>query len=188
MNKFWLNNPLVLFQEIPDNLEFVDKLNLIFLVSLVISIILVLINNFDLSYLMLAIVVGIITFILYQHKYIHKVEDFKNRCIEPSNDNPFMNPSHFNDSYAPPCDTDNKILNDMFYADTFRDVNDFYERGLSIRQFYSVPASTIPNDRDTLAKWLYNSNNNKTSCKQGNYTRCIENIGLDRTDTRKTGI
>ena len=141
--------------------------------------------NFD---LMLPIIVGIITFILYQHKYIHKVEDFKNQCIEPSNDNPFMNPSYFNDSYAPPCETDNKLLNDMFYSDTFRDVNDFYERGLSIRQFYTVPASTIPNDRDTLANWLYNSNNNKTSCKQGNYSRCIDNIGLDRTDTRKTGI
>lgn len=185
MNKFWLDDPSVLFREIPNNLEFVDKLNLIFLVSVVISIILVLINNFDLSYLMLAIVVGIITFILYQHKYVYKVEDFKNRCIEPSFDNPFMNPSHFNSSYAPPCDSDNRLLNDMFYADTFRDVNDFYERGLSIRQFYTVPASTIPNDRDTLANWLYN---NKTSCKQGNYTRCIENIGLDRTDTRKTGL
>ena len=70
-------------------------------------------DNFDLSYLMLAIIVGIITFILYQHKYIHKAEDFKNRCIEPSSDNPFMNPSYFNDSYAPPCETDNKLLNDM---------------------------------------------------------------------------
>ena len=188
MNKFWLDDPSVLYQEIPNNLKFVDKLNLIFLFSIVISVILVLINNFDLSYLILVIIVGIITFILYQHKYINKVEDFKNRCIETSVDNPFMNPSYFNDSYAPPCDTDNQLLNDMFYSDTFRDVNDFYERGLSIRQFYTVPVKPIPNDRDTLANWLYNSNNNKTSCKQGNYSRCTDNIGLDRTDTRKTGI
>ena len=31
MSIFWLNDPTVLFQEIPDKLTFIDKLNLIFL-------------------------------------------------------------------------------------------------------------------------------------------------------------
>ena len=30
MSIFWLNDPTVLFQEIPDKLTFIDKLNLIF--------------------------------------------------------------------------------------------------------------------------------------------------------------
>ena len=68
MSIFWLNDPTVLFQEIPDKLTFIDKLNLIFLSGLILSIILVLLNNFDLSYLSLAIIVAIITFVIYQHK------------------------------------------------------------------------------------------------------------------------
>ena len=83
---------------------------------------------------------------------------------------------------------DINILNDNFYQNTFRDVNDFYERGLSVRQFYTVPGKKIPNDRNTLAQWLYNSNYNKVSCKEGNDVRCMKNLDLERTDTRRSGI
>ena len=65
MSIFWLNDPTVLFQEIPDKLTFIDKLNFIFLGGVVLSIILVLLNDFDLSYLALAIIVAIITFIIF---------------------------------------------------------------------------------------------------------------------------
>ena len=65
MSIFWLNDPTVLFQEIPDKFTFIDKLNFIFLGGVVLSIILVLLNDFDLSYLALAIIVAIITFIIY---------------------------------------------------------------------------------------------------------------------------
>lgn len=187
MSVFWLNDPSVLFKEIPDNITFIDKLNIIFLVSIVISIILVLINNFELSYLALAIIVGIITFIIYEHKYVYNVENFNSKCVMPSVNNPFMNPNVLDTEYAKPCDIDNAILNENFYTNTFRDVNDFYERGLSVRQFYTVAGKTIPNDRDSLAQWLYNTNDNKKSCKQGNSSRCIKNINLDRDDLRYVG-
>ena len=42
MSIFWLNDPTVLFQEIPDKFTFIDKLNFIFLGGVVLSIILVL--------------------------------------------------------------------------------------------------------------------------------------------------
>jgi hypothetical protein len=68
----------------------------------------------------------------------------------------------------------------MFLKNTFRDVDDIYNKKSYIRQFYTVPSKTIPNDRETLIQWLYNSNNNKKSCKEGNMYRCIKNINLDR--------
>jgi hypothetical protein len=187
MSNFWLNDPTILFQEIPDKFTFIDKLNYIFLFSMVFSIILVLLNNFEVSYLSLGIIVGIITIIIYQHKYVYQLEKFSSDCIMPSVDNPFMNPNILDTKYSKPCEVDNAILNDNFYTNTFRDVNDFYERGLSVRQFYTVAGKTIPNDRDTLAHWLYNSNDNKKSCKQGNGSRCLKNINLDRADTRFVG-
>jgi hypothetical protein len=187
MSIFWLNDPTVLFQEIPDKLTFIDKLNFIFLSSVILSIILVLINNFELSYLALAIIVAIITFAIYQHKYIYNFENFNSKCSMPSINNPFMNPNILDTEYTKPCDINNAILNKNFYTNTFRDVNDFYERGLSVRQFYTIPGKTIPNDRDSLVQWLYNTNDNKKSCKQGNSSRCIKNINLDRDDLRYVG-
>jgi len=37
MSNFWLNDPTILFQEIPDKFTFIDKLNYIFLFSIVFS-------------------------------------------------------------------------------------------------------------------------------------------------------
>jgi hypothetical protein len=186
MSTFWINNPKVLFQEIPEKLTFIDKLNLIFLASLVFSIILVLINKFDLSYISFAIIIGIITFVIYQHKYIYNIEQFtKEGCILPTVNNPFMNPNLLSKEFKEPCDVDNAILNEKFYTNTFRDVNDFYERGLSVRQFYTVSGRTIPNDRDTLGQWLYNSNDNRKSCKEGNTLRCRKNLDLKSTELRR---
>ena len=75
-----------------------------------------------------------------------------------------------------------KDLRFQTYKNIFRDANDLYDRGLSIRQFYTIPGKTIPNDQNTFAQWLYNTNNNKKSCKEGNQIRCIQNLNLDRTD------
>jgi len=64
MYSFWIDNPKILIELIenpPDNFSFVDKLNIIFAVSIILSIILVLINKFDLSYIILAIIVCLFT-------------------------------------------------------------------------------------------------------------------------------
>ena len=194
MYSFWIDNPKILIELIenpPDNLSFVDKLNIIFAVSIILSIILVLINKFDLSYIILAIIVGLLTIFLNEQKNLLDKENFSQKCNKSSIHNPFMNPNVFDNNHdlnLDPCDDNDNILNDNFYQNTFRDVNDFYERGLSVRQFYTVPGKKIPNDRNTLAQWLYNSNYNKVSCKEGNDVRCMKNLDLERTDTRRSGI
>ena len=71
MYSFWIDNPKILIELIenpPDNFSFVDKLNIIFAVSIILSIILVLINKFDLSYIILAIIVGLLTIFLNEQK------------------------------------------------------------------------------------------------------------------------
>jgi len=192
MYKFWLNEPSVLINisdNIPTKLTFIEKLNIIFLISIIISLILIIINKGDLSYIILAIIVGIITIILYNN--LKDNEKFKNKCNKSSVHNPFMNPNVLDNTHdfnLDPCDINDDILNNNFYTNTFRDVNDLYENGLSVRQFYTIPGKTIPNDRETLIQWLYNSNFNKKSCKEGNDIRCLKNIDLERTDQRRSGI
>jgi len=185
ISNFWLENPQMLinlFNNHTYELDFINKLNLIFLLSIIISIILVLFNKFDLSYILLSIIIGFFTIIIY-NQYIQNIkEKFNNKCIYTSINNPFMNPNILYPNHLPPCELNNDIINQQFYKNIFRDSNDLYDRGLSIRQFYTIPGKTIPNDQNTFAQWLYNTNNNKKSCKEGNQLRCIQNLNLDRTD------
>jgi hypothetical protein len=194
ISEFWLNNPKILinlFNNINNHtdfkLDFINKLNYIFLLSIIITIILILFNKFNLSYILLSIIIGFLTIIIY-NQYIKNIkENYNNKCIYTSINNPFMNPNILYPNNIPPCDLNNNIINEYFFKNIFRDANDLYDRGLSIRQFYTIPGKTIPNDQYNFAQWLYNSNNNKKSCKEGNSSKCIENLNLDRTDLDKVG-
>lgn len=187
MTTFWLEDPKQLINALkngPEEYTLIQKLNIIMVVAIIISLSLVLINKGDLSFIMIAIVFGALT-IAIREQYKYKLaEEYRNKCIQSSINNPFMNPNVLDPSSTPPCNVDNQILHDNFYTNTFRDVNDFYERGLSVRQFYTVPGKTIPNDRKKLMDWLYEKG---PSCKEGNTQRCIDNMNLDRTDLRRVG-
>lgn len=88
-------------------------------------------------------------------------------CRKPTPDNPFMNPqvTDYNDGNKPaPCNADdvdikNQISN-SFNKDLFRDVEDLFDKRNSERQFYTIPAPTIPPDQEKFAQWCYGSNNN----------------------------
>ena len=41
---------------------------------------------------------------------------------------------------------------------------------MSSRQFYTNPSTTIPNDQEAFAKWLYY--NPEKTCKEGNGLEC----------------
>lgn len=187
MSTFWLEDPKQLInvlQTKPDEYTIIQKLNMIMAIAVIISISLVLINKGDLSFIMIAIVFGALTIAIHEQYKYKLAEEYRNKCIQSTVNNPFMNPNILEPSNTPPCIVDNQILYDNFYTNTFRDVNDFYERGLSVRQFYTVPGKTIPNEREKLTEWLYEKG---PSCKEGNAQRCIDNINLDRTDLRRVG-
>ena len=51
-----------------------------------------------------------------------------------------------------------KIKNKMekhFYKDLYRGVDEVFDNNYSYRQFYTTPNTTIPNDQEGFAKWLY---------------------------------
>jgi len=135
----------------------------------------------------------IIIFLFYIYLYNNEIKnknketlDFQNKdiinnklCVKPTKNNPFMNPNILEKSnlnYSS-CDIqNNKIkynMNYLFKQPVFKDVLDIYDRNFSERQFYTVPATTIPNNQEAFSKWLYHR---EKTCKENNGERCYYNI------------
>lgn len=103
-------------------------------------------------------------------------------CVKPSKDNPFMNPTivdieNNKNANLEACHIDNlKIRKDIdkyFINNQFRDVKDIYEKNISQRQFYTMPSTTIPNNQNAFAHWLYHR---EKTCKENNGEQCFNNI------------
>jgi hypothetical protein len=117
----------------------------------------------------------------------HSVEDLieyqKATCRKPTENNPFMNPllTDFNKEDVPVAcneDDDNIIdtkIDEKFNADFYRDIEDLWNIKNSQRQFYTIPATAIPNDQTEFARWLYNSP--ISTCKQ-NSENCLRYTDL----------
>lgn len=182
-----INLSLEDFRLIPDiSMSFEEKLFTIIKLFFFICIIIALVFN-DIKYFLLSIILLFVGFFVYYYKYeeIKKKENFldsKNLdivddelCVKPTIDNPFMNPSvmDFQNENIKACNgSENKIKN-LFKKRIFKDVNDLYDKNISERQFYTVPSTTIPNDQEKFAIWLYNKDK---TCKENNGEQCYNNI------------
>jgi hypothetical protein len=101
-------------------------------------------------------------------------------CQRPTANNPFMNvlvsDLAENPERPPACDVENdavrSLMTHYYYDNLFRDVDDIYASRASDHTFYTMPGTTIPNDRDSFAKWLYSTGK---TCKEGNGTQCYAN-------------
>jgi len=116
-------------------------------------------------------------------------EDFETdniTCQAPTAGNPFMNVTMadlMNNRARPPaCNVGNPLIQkDMmnkFDHNVFIDVEDIFDRNHSSRQFYTMPATTIPNNQTEFAKWLYDA---PPTCKE-NQMNCLkyEDIRFNR--------
>lgn len=100
----------------------------------------------------------------------------KGRCTRPTKDNPFMNVTL--DEYAKnpmrpgacPIPEVSKEIDETFHDTLFKEVDDVYQRSASIRNYHTLPSTTIPNAQDEFAAWCY-GNSSKT-CKEGNGLAC----------------
>ena len=112
------------------------------------------------------------------HTVTKKLND-KTNIISPSNNNPFMNIT-LNDWEKPNREAlikmplanvgdIHKDINEKFNENLYRDLSDVFEKENSQRQFYTTPITTIPNQQDKFADWLYKTDK---TCKEGNGYQC----------------
>lgn len=100
------------------------------------------------------------------------------KCVKPTQENPFMNPSLIgNNNKYDSCSIENEHIKDnidyFFNKNVFRETDDIYDKSLLDRQFYTVPSTSIPNNREKLASWLYDRG---PSCKENNGEQCYDNL------------
>ena len=119
------------------------------------------------------------------------INELNSECRIPTKDNPFMNPllSDFGSNKSKPaCPSYNnkgvqRVTEDFFEEDLYKDINDIFGKENSQRQFFSVPGNSVPNDRDTFMKWCYQT---PPTCKEGNGLQCAANqLGEHRGTGRK---
>lgn len=97
-------------------------------------------------------------------------------CTRPTKNNPFMNVTineYVDNPRRPPACPVPEVTDeiDLNFQDTlFKDVDDVYQRSTAIRNYHTVPSTTIPNAQDDFARWCY-GNSSKT-CKEGNGLAC----------------
>lgn len=170
-----------------------EQLNAVMRFSIYFTIVL-LIAKRDINLLFVVIVVGAATYVIYEShvsearqkketmEHLKLAED-KNGdvCVRPTKDNPFMNvsPVDLEDFPNRPkaCDVRNKrIQKEMknnYEFNLFRDVDDVFARNANSRNFYTMPNTTVPDDRTGFAEWLYKTG---PTCKEGNGLQCLRNM------------
>lgn len=114
-----------------------------------------------------------------EEKYVghrEEQESVRRKCTRPTKDNPFMNVTM--DEYADnptrpkacPVPEVTEDIDNNFHDTLFKEVDDVYQRSAAIRNYHTVPSTTIPNAQDEFAEWCY-GNPSKT-CKEGNGLAC----------------
>jgi hypothetical protein len=107
------------------------------------------------------------------------IDPLGNVCQRPNPHNPFMNvliSDYVTNPQRPPaCSLTDPFINDEmtkhFEYNLYRNVDDVWDRNNSQREYYTMPSTTIPNDRETFQKWLYKL---PAVCKDGDMDQCLE--------------
>jgi hypothetical protein len=100
------------------------------------------------------------------------------RPTYPTLKNPYMNVLNDEKTYNPTRPAAAPItapmvkqsLDDFFRTNFYNDPTDVFGKQQDQRQFYTVPSTTIPNDRESLQNWLYNIY--PKNCKAGGKSAC----------------
>lgn len=191
---FWTQNIGILLEPIlipTDFMSFDEKLNAITRMVIFICLIcLLLLQDTRILLFMIIIVLIIIIIHVYYTENNIKIDKFLDKnnlavidnmiCTKPSKHNPYMNPNLLDINNIAACSITNENIEnsaDNIYDDSmFHNVDDIYDRTTSKRQFYTIPSTTIPNEQNKFADWLYN---NGPSCKEGNGFKCYTNLYKD---------
>lgn len=185
MTDFWLDNPDVLLKDylsfVPcKNQSKIERLNSVarFCIYNIIIARLFNKNNTILFYFLSSILFST----YFMHKKLKNSEEFKvkDRCYEPTPENPFMNilVNEFSENVdrPPACHVDDENvkdkINEYYNSKLFRDVADIYNTRQAFDRPYTQPSTTIPNDRETFTEYLFHDViHGNTNCKVAS-TQC----------------
>jgi len=176
----WFKEPRIIFNRnrltefFPNpSMKLAERLNALVRLGIYLSVLLTS-YTMDYNYLYIAIITMIGTYFMYNYKSVEekKIHEkfISNYPVAPTVNNPFMNANLITDDRRrPPAKlsyNDKQVretIEDKFNHNLYRDVADLYGKNNSQRQFYTMPATTIPNNQTAFAKWLYNTG---TTCKE----------------------
>lgn len=218
-DKFWLDDPMVLirngnyYRVVPNQkMSKIEILNALTRFFVYLTILYVLFAR-RIEFIYVPIIIILLIIIMY-YIQINDTRDMKreefcrpsgcnpvNFCQRPTEGNPFMNVTMADlmDNRDRPegcVATDKNIRQDIdkyFNNNLFKDVDDLFDRNTGQRQFYTTPITTIPNDQDSFAKWLYKL---PETCKE-NQSNCLKyedirynrfNPNIDRMERVKEDI
>ena len=179
------------------NMTYNEKLNSILRFSIYFSIIVYLLR-LNKKVFLLPVFFSILTFILkkinnssksFEEKYLNDTDksskesnekENDDKCVTPTENNPFMNVliSDYSNNVErnPACNIEeNKIkkaIKSNFEKRLYKNLDDIDDVENSFRQFYTTSSTTIPNDQESFAKWLYFSE--EKTCKEGNTVKCYK--------------
>jgi hypothetical protein len=188
---FWFHDPKILIAK--DRLiEFVptaemtteERLNAIARLAIYSGILLMIIYK-DFNMIYISLVTLTLLYLIYEHFPLKQraglpegLAHMEDKMQLPTAENPFMNvlltDYTSNPNKKPAADVDNphvkQEMEKQFNQGLNRDIDDIWQKENSQRQFYSTPATTIPNDRSSFMNWCYSTPYN---CKDGNMANCI---------------
>ena len=164
MSDYWFNNISILFQntnEFFPKKEFnkIQKVNAIARFSIYFSV-LICLFNLDTKYLSLSFCLLLLSYYL---GYVDKFEyDTNNKkCTKPTKNNPFMNftigDQITNPNKPPACPVDSvrKEQLNQYRLTAYPDPKDLFGKFITDRNFYTMPSTTIVNDQEGFAKYVY---------------------------------
>jgi hypothetical protein len=168
MSDYWFNNISILFQNINEffpkkEYNRIQKVNAIARLSIYYSILICLLK-LDTKYLSLSFCLILLSYFL---GYVDTFEDTVNKenntpkCTEPTESNPFMNFTigdqiiNSNKPNACPVDLVRKDQIKKYRLSAYPDPKDLFGKIVTDRNFYTMPSTTIVNDQEGFAKFLY---------------------------------
>lgn len=180
----WFQQPAVLFsidkiiKFFPDEDDtYNEKMNSVVRFSIYLSVILIIIKN-NYLYIYIFLIACLATFLLSKNNSNSENltnQNEKQKCEQPTVNNPFMNVLISDYKYNPKrkaCKINRDVekkMSQRFNHNLYKDVGDVYEKSNSQRQYYTMPSTTIPNDQNSFARWLYKV---PTTCKSGDGNQC----------------
>lgn len=172
---FWLNNPKILFEsdKIFPNKEmtYQEKLNSIARFSLVFLVIVHLLGG-DMTWMSFSATLLLLTIILNKNK-----ETFENSdCYKITKDNPYGNftmGDYYGNVDRPEVCPTSLEKSDEKIKESFNGLlpEDYYQKNINFRDFYTLPVTKVVNDQTEFAKFLLGKSG---ECKHdGN--NCLKN-------------